>query len=32
MIASDLLEYFHETIKEINIPIDSKNFIQLSDL
>ncbi len=32
MIASDLLNYFHETIKEINTPVDSKNFIQLSDL
>ena len=32
MIASDLLNYFHETIKEINTPIDSKKFIQLSDL
>jgi len=32
MIASDLFKYFHETIKEINTPINSKNFIQLRDL
>ena len=32
MIASDLLNYFHETIKEINTPVNSKDFIRLSDL
>lgn len=32
MIASDLLEYIHETIKKISSSTDSKNFTRLSDL